>query len=119
LGRALKPIIGVVACTFTAAFSSLLLGGKGEIRIAALVMGFLVAISTAMLVGRVTAMLGTISAAIVFYFLLFPPIGGVTLEEPAPALISLFVFLLLSASVVSIAKLEAAEPYRLRTKRGR
>ena len=117
LSHALKLMAGVATCILIAATSSLFLGGKGEIRIAALVLSFLAVTNTAILVGRLSAILGALSAAIVFYIWLFPPIGGITLEEPAAAGTSLIAFLLLSASVAAIAKRAVAEPYRIRVKR--
>lgn len=99
--RTLKFMAGIAACAATAALLTTYLRDVGTIRLAAPAICLQVVIATALLAGRIPALIGALLADLMFALWLFPPYGTAWVSDPTERVV-LTLFLIASLVITMI-----------------
>lgn len=77
----LKPWAGIGICVGAAALLCILLSDSADSRFVAPALALQAVILAALNFGRISALVGSIAASLIFTFFLFPPVGSVLIRD--------------------------------------
>lgn len=98
----LKSLLGIAACVGTAVLLTVFLKDGADIRPAAPAICLQVVIFASVYWGRLSGIIGSITASLTFDIFLFPPIGSIAIRDPIElAMLTLFQLAALGVFLIS------------------